>query len=181
MIDKLADGCCSASSPCSYQKMYPGALCSTCDKVKSMAATKAAAVEPRLYLPTLADLVDRLSIVQLKMIFIPDHRDEYAAERDLIEHDVAAILATLGKPFGAAEMRAVLVIMLANRFIWENESKARAGGSEQDKLLKLTHSINGVRNRAKNIIAAFEEGRLDYKLDALAAELPTEFGNWNVL
>lgn len=135
----------------------------------------------RKYLPTLADLVDRLSIVQLKMIFIPEHRDEYAAERALIEHDVAAILAELNKPFGSAELRALLIIMLANRFIWENESKARAGGSEQDKLLKLTHSINGVRNKAKNVIAAFEEGRLDYKLDALAAELPTEYGAWNIL
>ena len=70
--------------------------------------------------------------------------------------------------------------MLSNRFIWENESKARAGGSEQDKLLKLTHSINGVRNRAKNIIAAFEDGRPDYKLDCLAAELDGQFGNWNI-
>lgn len=135
----------------------------------------------RKYLPTLADLVDRLSIVQLKMIFIPDHSREYEAERALIEQDVAAILAELGKPFGAPEIRALLIIMLANRFIWENESKARAGGSDQDKLLKLTHSINGVRNRAKNVIAAFEEGRLDYKLDALAAELPPEFGHWNIL
>ena len=135
----------------------------------------------RKYLPTLADLIDRLAIVQLKEIFISDHSAEYRAERALIEHDIDLILDGLPNRLTAKELHAILMIMLANRVVWENESKARAGGSEQDKFLKFTHSINGIRNRAKNIVAAFEDGRLDYKLDALAAELPSEFGNWNVI
>jgi hypothetical protein len=134
----------------------------------------------RKYLPTLAELIDRATIVQLKMIFISEHRDEYIAEQQLIEHDIELILKSL-PPLGALELRAIAIIMLANRFIWENESKARAGGPEQDKLLKLTHSINGIRNLAKNVIARFENGRLDYKLDCLAAELDPQFGNWNGL
>ena len=134
----------------------------------------------RKYLPTLADLIDRWTIVQLKEIFITEHSAEYRNERSLIEHDIDLILGELGRSFGVRELWAVTIIMLSNRFIWENESKARAGGSEQDKLLKLTHSINGVRNRAKNIIAAFEDGRPDYKLDCLAAELDGQFGNWNI-
>ena len=133
----------------------------------------------RKYLMTLADLVDRLSIVQLKAIFIPEHREDYIEERKLIEHDIDLILKD-SKPIGAAEIHAILVIMLSNRFIWENESKARAGGPEQDKLLKLTHSINGVRNAAKNQLSALAGGRMDYKIDALAADLPAEFGNWNI-
>jgi hypothetical protein len=136
--------------------------------------------DSRQYLPTLADLIDRRSIVLLKEIFIPDHRDEYRAEGALIDHDIDMILRSTPAFLSAKELRAIIIIMLSNRFIWENESKARAGGDEQDKLLKLTHSINGVRNRAKNIVAAFEEGRLDYKLDCLASELPREYGNWNI-
>ena len=134
----------------------------------------------RKYLPTLADLVDRLTIVQLKMIFIPDRREEYIAERELVLHDVDLILGGLEQRIGAAEIHAIIVIMLANRFIWENESKARAGGSEQDTLLKLTHSINGVRATAKNQLSALVGGRLDYKVDCLASDLPAEFGNWSV-
>ena len=34
----------------------------------------------RKYLPTLAELVDRLSIVQLKEVFITEHKKEYAKE-----------------------------------------------------------------------------------------------------
>ena len=135
----------------------------------------------RRYLPTLSELVDRLTIVQLKMIFIPEHRAEYTAERDAIEHDIDLILTDKNIVLTAREIRAIFVIMLANRFIWENESKARQGGSEQDKLLKLTHSINGVRNLAKNVLAESEGGRKDYKLDCLAAELDDQFGNWRGL
>ena len=132
----------------------------------------------RKYLPTLSDLVDRLSIVQLKAVFIPERAKEYLAERALIEHDIDLILR--GKRVNASDVHAMLVIMLANRFIWENESKARAGGDEQDKLLKLTHSINGVRNAAKNQLARLDGGRKDYKIDSLAADLDPAFGNWKI-
>jgi hypothetical protein len=138
----------------------------------------------RRYLPTLSDLIDRLTIVQLKAIFLPEHKAEYLTERIDIEHDIDLILQERfdadGFILNAAAIHAIIVIMLTNRFIWENESKARAGGSEQDKLLKLTHSINGVRNSAKNQLAAIVGGRKDYKVDALAADLPAEFGNWQV-
>lgn len=134
----------------------------------------------RKYLPTLSDLVDRLTIVQLKAIFIPEHRSEYLKERDLIKHDIDIILGSLDQKVTADDFHAVAVIMLANRFIWENESKARNGGNEQDKLLKLTHSINGVRAQAKNELARLDGGRKDYKIDCFAASLVKEFGDWNV-
>jgi len=136
-------------------------------------------VTNRIYLPTLAELVDRLSIVQLKAIFIPENRAEYMHERGLIEHDIDVLLADIPR-LGASEVRNIMLVMLTNRYIWENESKARAGGDEQDKLLKLTHSINGVRNAAKNRIAAFTGERKDLKIDCLAAGLPEAYGNWNV-
>ena len=47
----------------------------------------------RKYLPTLAELVDRLSIVQLKAIFIPENAAAYNEERALIEHDIDLLLA----------------------------------------------------------------------------------------
>ena len=85
-----------------------------------------------------------------------------------------------GRTLSGESVRAILVVMLAHRYIWENESKARAGGDDQDKLLKLTHSINGVRNNAKNVLAREFGERLDWKVDCFAAELVAQFGNWNV-
>lgn len=132
----------------------------------------------RRYLPELPDLIDRMTICQLKAIFIPEAAEAYHAEIDDLLHDIDLELA--GKRIDAAGVRAIVLIMLANRFIWENESKARLGGPEQDKLLKLTHSVNGVRNRAKNVLAEALGGRKDLKTDCLASDLPAEFGNWDV-
>ncbi len=47
----------------------------------------------RKYLPTLAELVDRLSIIQLKEVFIPEHKEEYAKEINDIIHDINLILS----------------------------------------------------------------------------------------
>ena len=46
----------------------------------------------RKYMPTLSELVDRLSIVQLKEVFIPEHKKEYAKEISDIVHDINLIL-----------------------------------------------------------------------------------------
>jgi len=150
----------------------------------------------RQYLPTFADLIDRLSIVILKSIFIPENKDAYEKEQELIMHDIDEVLVQRiidthhdnGTPYipldslivNAKMIRAIMIVMLTNRYIWENESKARLGGSEQDSLLKLTHSVNGVRNTAKNVLSQEMGERVDLKIDALAAELTAEFGNWNV-
>lgn len=136
----------------------------------------------RVYLPTLAELIDRLCIVQLKSIFIGEHKTEYEQEIALIMQDIDTVLqeGNCRERMGAEAIRAIAVLSLANRVIWENESKARLGGNESDKFLKLTHSINGVRAQAKNVLSGIARERKDMKADCLAADLPPEFGNWNV-
>jgi hypothetical protein len=138
----------------------------------------------RQYLPTLAELIDRLSIVLMKSIFIPENRDAYRDEIRLIKHDINdeicnRYLKPDWTPPNADLIYAILITMLANRFIWENEAQARddGGGVEQ---LRITHSINGVRNNAKNVIAEHFGERKDLKIDCLAADLPKEYGNWDV-
>lgn len=134
----------------------------------------------RKYLPTFSELIDRLSIIQLKSIFIQENKIEYDKEIELIMHDIDLILNEIGNKINSEVIRAILIIMLSNRFIWENESKARLAENEQDKLLKLTHSINGIRNNAKNVISKEIGERIDLKIDSLAANLPKEYGNWNI-
>ena len=46
----------------------------------------------RKYLPTLGELIDRLSISQLKEVFIRDHKEEYSQEILDILHDIDEIL-----------------------------------------------------------------------------------------
>jgi hypothetical protein len=134
----------------------------------------------RLYTPTFAELVDRLAIVQLKAIFIPEHAEEYEKEIQLIMHDMDEILTAKNANYTAKMVHATLMVGIVNLFIWVNESKAREGGSQQDHLLKTTHSVNGVRSTAKNVIAQGMGERIDLKVDSLAADLPKEMGNWRI-
>ena len=128
----------------------------------------------RKYLPTISELIDRLSIVQLKEVFIPEHKEEYAKEIQDIVHDLNELM-NWEKPSGEM-IRAIIVLAQMNLHIWHNETEYRKG--EGDGNLGLTHGLNGIRNNAKNIIQdqLDDDGRKDYKVDCIAAE----FDDWEV-
>ncbi len=130
----------------------------------------------RKYLPTLAELIDRLSIVTLKSIKISGNKEEYEKEAQMIMSDIDSIIKEKKIKLSGQSIRAMLMIMFANETIWSNESKAREGGTEQDHLLKFTHSINGVRNDAKNVISNLTGERVDLKTDCIAAEICKQHG-----
>ena len=128
----------------------------------------------RKYLPTISDLIDRLSIIQLKEIFIPEHKEKYAQEiKDIVE-DLDELIYW-EKPTGEM-IRAIIVLAQMNLHIWHNESNFRAGKGKGN--LELTHGLNGIRNTAKNIIQDQLDGggRKDYKVDCIASE----FKDWDV-
>ena len=129
----------------------------------------------RKYLPTLAELVDRLSIVQLKEVFITEHKDEYAKEIEDIVHDLNLVL-NWEKPTGEM-IRAIVVLAQMNLHIWHNETQYRAGTGDGN--LGLTHGLNGIRNTAKNKIQENVGGRKDYKIDCIAAEFKDWEVSWN--
>jgi len=136
----------------------------------------------RVYLPTGPELIDRMAIVRLKSIFIKENKEEYEKELKLILSDIDTILleGNCAPRVNAEFIHAVVVLSFANLYIWLNESKARAGGDECDKLLKLSHSINGVRNTAKNVLAKIMRDRMDFKIDSFAASLIEEYGQWQI-
>jgi len=132
-------------------------------------------VTDRKYMPTLSELVDRLSIVQLKEVFIPEHKEEYKQEIADIVHDIDLILQETPDRINAETIRAVVVLSQMNLHIWHNESNYRKGIKDGNNL-ELTHGLNGIRNTAKNRIQEINGGRKDYKIDCLAAE----FKDWEI-
>jgi uncharacterized protein (UPF0335 family) len=125
-------------------------------------------MKSRKYLPTISELIDRLSIIQLKEVFIPEHKEEYGKEIQEILHDLNL------EGVDAEFIRAIVVLSQMNTHIWYNETKYRAG--EGDGNLGLTHGLNGIRNTAKNKISDKTGERKDYKIDCIAAE----FKDWEV-
>jgi hypothetical protein len=132
-------------------------------------------MDKRKYLPTLSELVDRLSIVQLKEVFIPEHKNEYAKEIVDIVHDIQLLLDEQDGKITAETIRAIVVLSQMNLHIWHNESNYRKGIKDGNNL-ELTHGLNGIRNVAKNRIQEVVGGRKDYKIDCLAAD----FKDWEI-
>ena len=129
----------------------------------------------RRYLPTFSELIDRLSIVQLKEVFITDHKDEYAKEIADIVHDLQAHIEENNVVIDADVIRAIVVLSQMNLHIWHNETNYRKGLKDGNNL-ELTHGLNGIRNTAKNKIQEVVGGRKDYKVDCLAAD----FKDWEI-
>lgn len=129
----------------------------------------------RKYLPTLSELVDRLTITQLKEVFITDHKKEYSEEISDILHDIDVLLKDKDVVVDARAIRAIVVLAQMNLHIWHNETNYRKGIKEGNNL-ELTHGLNGIRNTAKNRIQELSGGRKDYKIDCLAAD----FKDWEI-
>jgi hypothetical protein len=129
----------------------------------------------RKYLHTLGDLIDRLSIVQLKEVFIPEFKAEYSQEIADIVHDIQLVLDEQDAEITADVIRAIVVVSQMNLHIWHNESNYRRGIKDGNNL-ELTHGLNGIRNTAKNVIQESVGGRKDYKVDCLAAD----FKDWEI-
>ena len=132
----------------------------------------------RKYLPTLSELIDRLSIAQLKEVFITEHKDEYAEEINDIIHDINLELSEKSGILKGEDIRAIVVLAQMNLHIWHNESNYRKGIKDGNNL-ELTHGLNGIRNTAKNKIQESVGGRKDYKIDCLAAEFKDWEVSWN--
>lgn len=129
----------------------------------------------RKYLPTLSELIDRLSIAQLKEVFISEHKKEYSNEISDILHDINLLLKEQNIKMDAETIRAIVVLSQMNLHIWHNESNYRKGIKNGNNL-ELTHGLNGIRNDAKNKIQEIIGGRKDYKIDCLAAA----FKDWEI-
>ena len=132
----------------------------------------------RKFLPTLGELIDRLSIHQLKEVFIPENKDNYAQEMHDIVHDIDLILKENDITLDADIIRAIIVLSQMNAHIWYNESQVRKGEKGTDNLM-LTHGLNGIRNTAINKIMEVVGGRKDYKVDCIAAEFKDWEVSWN--
>ena len=132
----------------------------------------------RKYLPTLSELIDRISIAQLKEVFIVEHKSEYAQEISDIIHDIDLILKDNDAIITGETIRAIVVLAQMNLHIWHNESNYRKGIKDGNNL-ELTHGLNGIRNTSKNKVQEVVGGRKDYKIDCLAADFKDWEISWN--
>lgn len=124
----------------------------------------------------LGELLDRLTILQLKEVKIPETREMVTQEIQDILHDVNLIITNTPKihQITAEYLRDLIILAQFNSHIWYNESAARQG-EKDGNLLLLTHSINGIRVEARNRLQRMVDGRIEKKVDCLAAEFKEQW------
>ena len=130
------------------------------------------------WLPHFAEIIDRLSIHQLKEVLIPENKEKYAKEMVDMVHDLDLFIEEDKIKLSGELIKAIIILAQINTHIWYNESKVRKGGEQDLHLLKLTHGLNGIRNNIQNYMLDLigKESRRDYKIDCLAAD----FKDWEI-
>ena len=130
------------------------------------------------WLPSLGELIDRLTICELKHLYNPEQRTALAQEIQNLMDDIQLDLPKSPYPtIDAKFIREVIILAQFNAHIWYNESNARGGEKDGNKLY-FTHECNGVRVRAKDRLTVKVKGRIDPKVNAIAAEVPDFEPSW---
>ena len=104
----------------------------------------------RKCLPTFADLIDELTINQIKQIYLPDNKESYIARAQLLLDDINLLIKEKQVSLSAHFILAIIILAQVNLHIWNNKAEMVIDGEQYISLLKLSHQLNGIRNQVKN-------------------------------
>ncbi len=113
----------------------------------------------RQFLPPLAELLDRLTVTQIKQAILGDKNKDFANEIKKISNDIDIIISESNIKLDSNLMRIIVLISQINLHIWKNKDLMQENLDNSEKylsLLKLSHQLNGIRNRMKNYILEIE-------------------------
>src|SRR5579862_9781101 len=91
-------------------------------KAKKPARKEPAATE-RLHLPSFADLIDQLTIDQIKEVLKPQNKQAYAREMRNIMHDIDALIGETEIKMSARTLRIAIAIAQMNLHIWHQKDR----------------------------------------------------------
>ena len=110
-------------------------------------------------MPPLAELLDRLTVTQIKQALLGDKKKEFANEMQKISHDMDLIIEENDIRLTSKIIRIIVLISQMNLHIWKNKDLMQENlenDEEYLRLLKLAHQLNGIRNRMKNQLLDIE-------------------------
>ena len=107
--------------------------------------------ERRFVLP-LAELIDRLTVDQIKEVLLEDGRASYADEMARLSHDMDLIIDEKSLGLSARLLRIVIALAQLNVHIWYHKDRMQEEPAHYDEHLRLAHQLNGIRNRLKNLL-----------------------------
>ncbi len=111
-------------------------------------------------------------------MFLPEHKARLAEEMRMMSRDLDRFISEEEIKLTGDLLRVVIALAQINTHIWYNEARARNAEDQDFSLLRLTHGLNGIRNRLCNRILSMTKSgdRAFPKVDCLASE----FSQWDL-
>jgi hypothetical protein len=106
----------------------------------------------RAFLPAFADLIDRLSVDQIKEFLLPHCKEAVAAEMVNISHDIDNLINLREIRLTSRLVRMLIALAQINLHIWMLKEKMKEFPERYNEYLKLAHQLNGTRNQLKNLL-----------------------------
>lgn len=104
--------------------------------------------------PSFAELVDRLTIQQIKEVRRPGSGPSSAAEMAALEKALAAEMRARRLRMDGRLIRLVTALAQVNLHIWEARDAMRKDARAFRSGMKLSHQLNALRNQLKNALLA---------------------------
>ena len=115
--------------------------------------------QERQFLPSLSELIDRLTVTQIKQALLGDKKKDFYNEINKLSNDIDIIIKKEDIKLNSRIIRIIVLISQINLHIWKNKDLMQENlenNEEYLKLLKLSHQLNGIRNRMKNQLLEIE-------------------------
>ncbi len=131
---------------------------------------------PREFTLPLSELIDRLTVTQIKMNTVAGQVDDYKNEIQKLLNDIDVIIKEKNLELTAVLVHQVVALAQINLHIWRNKDLMQENLNEEDKylnFLKIAHQMNGIRNQLKNEMLGFEgiedesQRRSNFEVDGL--------------
>ena len=113
----------------------------------------------RQFLPPMAELIDRLTVTQIKENLLGDDSGDFYAEISKLVNDIDLIISEKKVPLSGQLIRAVVMMSQINLHIWRNKDLMQENLENESEYLlhlKKAHQMNGVRNLLKNYLLELE-------------------------
>jgi len=134
----------------------------------------------RQFLPSLSELIDRLTVTQVKLNLLVENSEDFSSEVTKLINDINLIVNEKKIEISGELIRAIVMISQINLHIWRNKDLMQQNlenESEYLSYLKKAHQMNGVRNLLKNYILGLEgisdasQLRSNFEVDGLEWKL----------
>jgi hypothetical protein len=100
----------------------------------------------------MSELLDRISIDQIKQLLTGKNKDSVSGEiRDLL-HDIDVLIGQYNIKPSARLIRLLIVLAQINLHIWRAKQIMMQEPGQFESQMVLSHQLNGIRNQVKNAL-----------------------------